>query len=327
MRALSIILTFFFSLLLISANAQEQIKSEPLDTLSSNINIDSLIVDSIRRAFILNHHPMTDAELNPSFLIRSRSVYGEYTPAVFKNQTWYRVADTSLKFYISKKDRAHSEWVFYSFLVLLFFPGIVNKYNPAYIRNVFRVYFNDGFIYRQAKDQMAQSPYAAFMFNVLFLLSGCLYLFFGKSYYYNNVQVDQWKFMLFLVVSLLIVYGLKFVFLNFFSWLFATKEVFDHYMFVVFLNNKILGVFLLFVSTLMAFSSEAFVSELFSFSLYVVLLFFAVRAFRGYRIFSKQIRIGLPGFLLGFFALEVLPTLVALQFFTKSLNLLFSSGF
>lgn len=326
MRAFSIILTFFISLFLISANAQEQTESEPLDTLSSNLNIDSLIVDSIRRAFILNHRPLTDAELNPSFLIRSRSVYGEYAPAVFKNQTWYSLAASSLKFYISKKDRADSEWVFYSFLVLLFFPGIVNKYNPAYIRNVFRVYFNDGFIYRQAKDQMGQSPYAAFMFNVLFLLSGCLYLFFGKVYYYN-VDVDQWRFMLFLLLALLTVYSLKFIFLSFFSWLFAGKEVFDHYMFVVFLNNKILGVFLLFVSTLMAFSSEAVVNELFGFSLYVVLLFFAVRAVRGYRIFSKQFRIGWPGFLLGFFALEILPTLVALQFFSKSLSLIFSSGF
>ncbi len=324
MQVRSLVISFLFSFIFTSSEAQQQ---EVVDTLSPDLNIDSLIVDSIRRAFILNHRPMDQQELNPFFLKREASVYGDYALGIFKNNDWYTVSATSLKFYISKKNRAKTEWIFYSFLVILFFPGIVNTYNSAYIRNVFRVYFNDGFIYRQAKDQMSQSPYAAFMFNVLFLLSACLYLFFGKSYYFPVVEVDQWKLMLFLVSALLLVYGLKFLMLNFFSWLFRAREVFEHYMFVVFLNNKILGVFLLFVSTLMAFSPEAVVIQLFSVSIYFVLVFFAVRTVRAYRIFSKHLRIGIFSFLISFFALELVPSLLAFHFFAKSLGLLFGPGF
>jgi hypothetical protein len=121
---------------------------------------------------------------------------------------------------------------------------------------------------------------------------------------------------------LIVVYAFKYVFLEFMGWLFNLKEPFENYIFIVFLNNKVSGIFMLFASLFMAFSEPESSQLIFRSSLYLLIVVTLIRFIRGFRVFSKQARLGFFNFSLAVISLEILPSAVMLKFISSSIELL-----
>jgi hypothetical protein len=117
------------------------------------------------------------------------------------------------------------------------------------------------------------------------------------------------------------IYLFKLIFLRTIGWAFGQKEAFENYLFVVFLNNKLLGLLLLFSSFLLAFSGDTTSNTLFATTLVVVALMFIYRFFRGYQTFSRQTRMGVFSLLLAFFSVELIPSAVVIKFVSQAVNL------
>lgn len=302
---------------ILSAAAQE-LPIPVTETLSDNV--DSLIADSVRKAFILNHRPLTLAEINGIGLKQGTGFYGAFV-ADYMGKEFYRVIRPANRQFVSKRNIPRLEWIFYCFSLLFLVFGLVNLFFNAYLKKLFRVFAHEGFVYRQAKDQMGQSSFAALSLNILFLLTGTVFVFFGLGGNNLFTGMDRWQLMLLVFSFFLLVYVFKYLFLKFLGWVLNQKESFENYIFVVFLNNKLSGMLMLLASFMMAFSEKGVSLLVFKTTLYLLGALVFTRLFRGFQVFSKQSKIGFFSFSLAVFALEVLPTAVMLKFVSDGIRL------
>lgn len=297
------------------ASAQESNLAVP-ELVSANV--DSLIADSIRKAFILNHRPVNAAELNSIELAQVKGVYGSYVSTYMAKVEFYKANAPAAQQFISKRNPSRLEWMFYSFALLFLFLAVINAFFGSYLQKVFRVFANEGFVYRQAKDQMTQAPVAALLMNLLFVLSGTLFVFLGLGANRLFAGVERWQSMGLILFLLVIVYTSKYLILRFMGWVFNLREPFEGYVFIVFLNNKIAGILMLFASSMMAFSEPGSSFLIFKLSLSLLGIIFLIRYIRGFLVFSKQARLGIFNFLLAVISLEILPSAVALKFISRN---------
>jgi hypothetical protein len=212
--------------------------------------------------------------------------------------------------------------MFYSFAFLFLFLSLINAFFGGYIQKMFRVFANEGFVYRQTKDQMTQAPLAAFLMNLLFMLSGTFFVFFGLGANLVLTGVHRWQSMGFIFAFLVLIYAAKYVLLQFLGWVFNLREPFDAYVFIVSLNNKVSGMLMLFASFLMAFVQPDARFLIFKLSLSLVAIIFLIRFVRGFQVFSKQARLGVFSFFLAVISLEILPSAVMLKFISTSFSFL-----
>ena len=122
------------------ASAQESDFAVP-ELLSANI--DSLIADAVKKAFILNHRPIDSIELNRIELGQSKGFYGNYVSGYISKVQFYKANAQASKQFISKRNPPQLEWMFYSFAFLFLFLSLINAFFGGYIQKVFRVFAND----------------------------------------------------------------------------------------------------------------------------------------------------------------------------------------
>lgn len=282
-----------------------------------------LAIDSARNAFILNHKPLSAQELN-RFVLEKRTgkIVGSYVQYYLEQRTSYPITQKAIGPEVSKRKVAHLEWIFYSFAGLFLLVALIRYLWEEFFDKVFLVYFNQGFILRQKKDAMMLWSLPSSLLNILFVLSGSFFLFFGLGSNYVLVGMDRWQVMLFMLTVLSIVYFFKYFFLQFLGWIFKQNEAFEQYSFIVFLNNKILGILMLVASFVMAFSGRGDYEDIFTFVMYIIAILFGLRLINAFRIFISQTRAGVFNILLAFISLELLPTAMLLKFASQSIFLL-----
>ena len=313
-RAIHIVLIVLF----FSQSVLAQV-SVSLDTLNNNINIDSLIADSIRKEYILSHKPLSPEEINAVVLQPGHLIYGKFLSPYLQSVDAYPVFKKSTRIHISRKEHESKEWIFYMFAVMLLFFAWVNHSNPLYLRNLFRVYVNEGFIFRQTKDLMDQSVFTSFLYNLLFILSGAIFLFFGAGVTSMFESWERWAFLGICCLLILLIYLVKFIFLSSMGWILEEREGFGNYIFMVYLNVKIKGLVMLTASLLMAFSSASDTALIFRWVTYLIMAMIVVRLFRSYRIFARKINLAV--YLLAVLSMEILPNAVLIKLLTDSYEL------
>lgn len=285
------------------------------------LNMDSIIQDSLRKAFILNHKPLSKKEKAMMNFNTESSAYGAYANYFLKNVGFYSLDIPKRAMYSSKRFHPKIEWIFYSFLFLFLFTALLGRYSNGLLRKLWKIYVNDGFIFRQSKDQMAQQPIVSIALNFLFILSTGLFIFFGLGWDQEFSGNMRWFILAGCFVVIAFVYLFKHLFFKILGWAFGQEQAFEDYLFVVFLNNKLVGLLLLFSSFVMAFSDTTSSSLTFKLALLLIGLMLLYRFLRGYQVFSKQSKIGFFSLFLAFLALELIPSAVLIKFLTKSVGL------
>ena len=313
-KGIYIAVVFFF----VSSVASAQLSQ--VDSFDVNMNLDSLIADSIRKEFILTHKPLTAAEMNSVVLQKGTLHYGRYLQYYMQQVESYATFQSASRLYVSRKEHTQHEWIFYVFISLLLFLAWVNHSNPIYLRNVFRVYVNEGFVFRQTKDQMDQSVFTSFLYNILFVLSGTTFLFFGTGMNEVSSGWQRWAFLGAGCLLIVLVYVVKFIFLSLMGWLFEEKESFGNYIFLVYLNAKVIGLIMLIASLMMAFSEKAEALQLFKWIGIGIIAMTVVRLFRGFAVFSRKA--SLPVYLFFVLTLELIPNALLIKFFSSNYSLL-----
>jgi hypothetical protein len=148
-----------------------------------------------------------------------------------------------------------------------------------------------------------------------------LFIFFGLGWDQEFSGNMRWLILAACFVVIAVVYLFKHLFFKILGWAFGQEQAFEDYLFVVFLNNKLMGLILLFASFLMAFSSSSSSVFIFKFTLFLIGLMFLYRFLRGYQVFSRQSRIGLFTLLLAFISLELIPSAIIVKFLEKTIDL------
>lgn len=200
--------------------------------------------------------------------------------------------------------------LFYLLVGILFYFALIRVFFEKYFNNLMTLFFRVSLRQQQIREQVLQTPLPSLLLNILFIISGGLYACYLLHYSRLGAGIRFWVLYLYCMMLLGTVYLVKFLLLKFVGWVFSISRATDIYIFVVFLVNKMLGIFLLPFLILITFSGTQ-VREIFiTISLAMVFVLWAYRALAAYRPVRNEIKLTPFYFFLYLCAFEIAPLLL-----------------
>jgi len=212
--------------------------------------------------------------------------------------------------------------IFYLLIGILFYFALFKVLFGKYLGNLFTLFFLVSMRRQQIREQVLQSPLPSLLLNILFVITGGLYISFLIRYFQFAQGTDFWLLLFDSIAVLSLVYLCKFLFLKFSGWIFKISRATDTYIFIIFLTNKVLGIFLLPFLLIISFSGPMFKEASLTASLIMIAFLFIYRFSVSFSPIRKEIKVSGFHFLLYLCAFELAPLLliykVLLSYLEKS---------
>jgi len=202
--------------------------------------------------------------------------------------------------------------MFYLLAALFFFLGLFRLIFYRYVSNLFQVFFNTSLRQSQLTDQLLQARWPSFLLNIFFCLVLGFYLFLlliakgcSSAYFFRG---------LFICTGLVaLVYVTKLLVTRLMGWVTDQAAVSAEYVFILFLFNKMVALFLFPLVIIVAFAggwlhSLAMVLTVILFACWIIL-----RYYRAFGLFSRRIQISRFHFFLYVIGIEILPIVLLWQ--------------
>ena len=199
---------------------------------------------------------------------------------------------------------------FYLLLGILFYFALVRIFFEKYFNNLLTLFFRVSLRQQQIREQVLQTPLPSLLLNILFVISGGLYACFLLHFYHIGEGTRFWMLYLCCMGMLGGIYLVKFLVLKFLGWVFSISRATDIYVFVVFLVNKMLGIFLLPFLILITFSDNQAREIFITISLIMVLILWVYRTMAAFRPVRNEIKLTPFYFFLYLCAFEIAPVLL-----------------
>jgi hypothetical protein len=236
---------------------------------------------------------------------------------VMQKHPYYNFSGVPVQLVIQEKKREGSELFFYLLLVLFLYYALIRLIFAKYLGDLFTLFFRSTLRQQQLREQLLQSPLPSLLLNILFVLTGSLYA--SLLFRYNKWMpgTDLWLLWLNCMLVLVVVYLGKFLVLKTMGWVLRISRATDIYLFVVFMVNKMAGIFLLPVLLLLAFPEPQLLPVIISLSLFVLALLLVYRILVSYRLIRNEIKLNLFHFFLYLCAFEIAPLLMIFKVVLK----------
>lgn len=222
----------------------------------------------------------------------------------------------------SRKSWQGKELWFYSLVGFLFVFGFFRQGFEKYLTDLFRLFFNTTMKQRQLREQMLQTPVASALLNLFFVMAAGFYISFLLQYFKLIAGREFWIMWLYASIFLVLVYLVKYIWLKIAGWMFNLRNAADDYIFIVFIINKVIGIFLIPVIILLAFGRDTITGIVISFSWVTLAGILLYRFILTFAIVRNQINASLFHFFLYLCAFEIVPLLLIykalLSYFTRS---------
>ncbi|MEO5681189.1 MAG: DUF4271 domain-containing protein [Chitinophagaceae bacterium] len=218
-----------------------------------------------------------------------------------------------------ERSPAGQEALFYILAGLLFFFALVKLLFNKYVSNLLGLVFRGSLRQKQIREQLLQTPLPSLFLNIFFVIVAGLYIFFLLQHY-NTAPVNGfWLLLLYCIVAVGLVYLVKFLILKFTGWIFNIRDAADTYIFIVFLVNKLLAIFLLPLLIVMSFSMASWANVLLTLSYVMIGAFFTYRYIVSFAPVRREVKVSQFHFFMYLCAFEIIPLLliykVLLRFF------------
>jgi hypothetical protein len=200
--------------------------------------------------------------------------------------------------------------LFYLLVIILFYFALVRIFYEKYFNNLMTLFFRVSLRQQQIREQVLQTPLPSLMLNILFVVSAGLYATFLLFYSRIGEGMRFWTLYLYCMLLLAGIYFVKFLVLKFIGWVFSISRATDIYIFIVFLVNKMMGIFLLPFLILITFSGDQTRIVFITISLAMVFVLWAYRALASYRPVRNEIKLTAFYFFLYLCAFEIAPLLL-----------------
>ena len=209
--------------------------------------------------------------------------------------------------------------LFYVLVFCFFLLAVIKRFYPKYFQSIFSIFFQTNFRQKQTKDQLIQDNVASLLTNIVFFLGVASLATLLVPKWNQNATLLIWQIFIGSLVAIICIYSVKFIFIHFLGWVFNIKEASNAYLFIVFIINKIIGIFLLPFCLIAAFSSNQLIiiSEVIGIGIIIILLFY--RMILTYKSTNSRLKINLLHFFLYFCSLEILPLLIVFKVLQKFL--------
>jgi len=275
---------FLISILIFSVSIYAQ------TTDSVIVNTDSVQISTFPDSVI---KPVTPAK--PVFKFRNKLLNSEAEPVSFSVQ-------------LKKENK--KDVMFYLIAGMLLVLAFFKYFYSRYFANLFRVFFNSSLRQSQLTDQLLQAKLPSLLFNIFFIISGGIYIYILLLHYQVINNSEKWVMLISSIALLGLIYFVKYCTLKFTGWVTGLTEITNVYAFIVFLINKIIGIFLVPFIIILSFSDNTLVKIAVIISLMSVGIFILLRFFRSYGILQNQLKISRFHFFLYITGIELLPLLL-----------------
>ena len=202
------------------------------------------------------------------------------------------------------------EVLFYLLAGLLLFFALIKSLFGKYVSNLLGLMFRGSLRQKQIREQLLQTPLPSLLLNIFFVIVAGMYIFFLIRYYNIVSRTPFWLQLLYCIVIVGIVYLVKFMVLKLTGWIFNMKDAADTYIFIVFLINKLLAIFLLPLLVMMVFSAASWTSVLLTLSYVMLGMFFAYRYIVSFAPVRREVKVSQFHFFMYLCAFEIIPLLL-----------------
>jgi hypothetical protein len=202
------------------------------------------------------------------------------------------------------------ELIFYVLVALLLVFAFLRSAFGKYLNDLFRLFFRTTLKQRQIREQLMQTPLPSLLLNGFFVISGSFYIDFLLLHFELIEKESFWMYFVYCGLGLSVVYLVKFLGLKVLGWIFNMREAADSYIFIVFVINKVIGIFLLPFLIMLAFmDGNAYEVALVS-SWFGVGALICYRFILTYAAVRNQVRFNPFHFFLYLCAFEIAPLLL-----------------
>ena len=251
------------------------------------------------------------AQIDTSWMVVYRQYPGRnFARLAYEQNNFFGFSSKALLIRSNRKEFKGKELLFYSLTALLLFFAFIRLSFPKYISDLFRVAFKTTLKQRQIGEQLVQTPLPSLLLNFFFLVSASMYISFVLGHFELPDNFSFWLLCLYCFVGLAIIYVIKFLSLKFFGWLFNITPTTDGYIFIVFMINKIIGIYLLPFLVMLAFTDGDLYQVGFVLSYTGVIVLLDYRFILSYGLARSQIRVNPFHFFLYLCAFEIVPLLL-----------------
>lgn len=210
---------------------------------------------------------------------------------------------------------------FYLLLLLCLMLGIIRFVDPRYFYNLWLAFTNPTLSNRQLKDQLLGAGIPNFLMNVFFSISVGAYIYYIVKYFtpHRSGVIPSSLLILMLIAGTAIIYLSKYVAVRFSGWAFRMEGLTEHYLFNVFLINKILGIILVPFIIVLAFADQGVVQQMVFISFVVAGVLILNRYVRSWQVFGAFFQYSKFHFFMYLCASEILPLAVLMKLLVKGL--------
>jgi hypothetical protein len=243
-------------------------------------------------------------------LANSASSYNSAFNKMLEANQFLNTSTKPVAWVIQEKKRIPKDRLFYLIAIIVSLLAFLRFVYTRYFNNLFRFFFNASLRQSQLIEQLLQAKLPSLLFNMLFVFSGGLYIYLLLMYNHWIDNLDFWQILAYCTVSLGLIYLIKFFTIKFTGWLTGLTEVMNNYVFIIFLFNKVIGIFLLPFIVIIAFSMPALANSAVIGSLLLIGILFLIRFFRSYALLQNQLKLSQFHFLMYVVGVEIIPVLI-----------------
>jgi len=210
---------------------------------------------------------------------------------------------------------------FYLLLFLCLILGLIRYTDTRYFLNLWRAFWNPTLANRQLKDQLQGSGLQNFLMNAFFAFAGGAYIYYVVKFFtpHSSGVIPPSLLIIMLIVGTGVIYIVKYAAVRFSGWAFRVEGITEHYLFNVFLINKVLSVSLLPFIIVLAFADRNVAQQVVIVSFVTAGALMLNRYFRSWKVFGSFFQYSRFHFFMYLCASELLPLAVLMKLLVKGL--------
>jgi hypothetical protein len=229
---------------------------------------------------------------------------------ILESQPHFNFTGKALHVTSERYEPESRDLTFYLLVALLFYFALVRFFFGKYLGNLMTLFFRASMRQAQLREQVIQAPFPSLLLNILFIINGGLYTSFLLKYFHYGSDNAYWIHFFYCSGLLAALYLLKFLVLRLVGWIFNINRAAETYLFVVFMTNKIIGVFLLPFLVLVSFAGPFLTDVSVTLSVIMIVIFYLYRFVSSYSALHKEIKISGLQFILYLCAFEIAPLIL-----------------
>jgi len=210
---------------------------------------------------------------------------------------------------------------FYLLLCLCLMLGLIRFMDTRYFLNLWKAFWNPTLSNRQLKDQLQGAGLPNLLMNIFFTMAEGAYIYYVVKFFtpHHSGVIPPALLIIMLIGGTGFIYFTKYAAVRFSGWAFRVEGITEHYLFNVFLINKVLGITLIPFIIILAFADPAWAQPVVVISFIVASALLLNRYIRSWQVFGSFFQYSKFHFFTYLCASELLPLAVLMKLLVKGL--------